>query len=98
MSWLPHLLGIDNEAGRWYAFWSGPGSDVGELAIIGAIYGAYRKHACHEHRCWRLGRHPVAGTPYVACRKHHPGVPDKARRGDIARAQEKARGQWPGQP
>jgi len=69
MSWLPHVLGIDNEAGRWYAFWSGFGSDLGELAIIGGLASIYRRHACHAAGCWRIGRHTVAGSPW--CNRHH---------------------------
>lgn len=72
MGWLVHILGIDTQTGRWYTFWSGSGSDIGELAILGGLYGLVRKHNCHVHRCPRLGRHPVEGTRYVVCRRHHP--------------------------
>lgn len=68
-----HWLGLDNEAGRPYAFWSGAGSDLGYLAIIG---GMWRKHNCHSKGCWRVGRHHVDGTPW--CDRHH----EQARRGD----------------
>ena len=67
--WLLHVLGVDNEAGHWYAFWSGFGSDLGEVALVGAVLGGYRKHNCHQRRCWRIGRHVVDGTPW--CNKHH---------------------------
>lgn len=66
---LAHMLGIDNEAGRFYAFWSGFGSDIGELALIGAVLGMFRKHNCHSPGCWRIGRHLVNGSPW--CNKHH---------------------------
>lgn len=89
--WLVTVLGITDESGRWYAFWSGFGSDISEVAILWGILGAYRKHTCHEPRCWRIGHHPVPGTPYVACRKHHPALPDKAKPGEIARAYEEAK-------
>lgn len=69
MTWLLHLIGVDNEAGRWYAFWSGFGSDISELAIVGAVVGGYKKHNCHQRRCWRIGRHVVDGSPY--CDRHH---------------------------
>jgi hypothetical protein len=69
MSWLAHLLGIDNEAGRWYAFWSGFGSDMSEVTLIGLAFGAYHRHNCHQRRCWRIGRHTVDGTPW--CDRHH---------------------------
>jgi hypothetical protein len=75
MSWLLHVLGVDNEAGHAYAFWSGFGSDLGEVALLGAVYGLVRKHNCHQVRCWRIGRHTVDGTPW--CNRHH-----EAARGD----------------
>ena len=35
-AWLAHNLGLYNETGPWYAFWSGFGSDIGEYAVFGA--------------------------------------------------------------
>lgn len=75
MTWLPHFLGLDDPAGRWYGFWSGAGSDLGEIAIIGGLISIVRRHNCHVHHCWRVGRHPVAGTLHVVCRRHHPDGP-----------------------
>lgn len=85
VTWLLHWIGVDNETGHAYAFWSGFGSDLGEVALIGAIFGAYHRHACHEPRCWRVGRHTVDGTPW--CNHHHqaarvapdPGNDEKGR-------------------
>lgn len=74
--WLIHFLGIDNPAGRWELFWSGIGSDIGELAIVSAVVGAamgmWHKHNCHAKGCWKIGKHKVEGTDYVTCRTHHP--------------------------
>lgn len=78
MSWLPHVLGIDDESGPFYAWWSGAGSDISELVLLGGLYALLRKHNCHVHRCWRIGRLPVEidGASYVVCRRHHPrGAP-----------------------
>jgi hypothetical protein len=75
MHWFAQLLGLNSPTGHAYAWWSGAGSDLGELAIIGGLVAAYRKHTCHVHRCWRFARHRVEGTPYVCCAKHHPDVP-----------------------
>lgn len=66
-----HVLGVDDLSGRWYGFWSGFGSDIGELAIVGALAGMVRQHNCEVHRCWRLGRHVTAAGQRV-CRRHHP--------------------------
>lgn len=74
MHWLLHILGVDDVSGPYYGWWSGAGSDLGEYAILGGIIAAARKHNCHVHRCWRLGRHAVDGTPFITCRKHHPVI------------------------
>jgi hypothetical protein len=76
--WLAHFLGLDNPSGGFYLFWSGAGADISELAIIGALLGAWRRHNCHVTGCWRLGRHPVDGTPWVVCKIHHPDDPPTA--------------------
>lgn len=65
--WFLHFTGIDNPAGPWYAFWSGFGSDLGEVTLIGGIGIYLRHHNCHTHGCWRLG-HPRDGV--VQCRRH----------------------------
>lgn len=72
MHWLLHFLGVDSTTDNAYAWWSGPGSDIGELAMLGWLYAFLRKHNCHVHRCWRIGRHPVGGTTWITCRRHHP--------------------------
>jgi len=65
----------------YYNFWSGFGSDLGEATLISAVgigvYTGVRKVNCHTKRCWRIGHHPLDGTPYILCRHHHPGVPTK---------------------
>jgi hypothetical protein len=70
--WLLHWLGVDNVSGPAYAWWSGAGSDVAELAIIGAIVGGWRRVNCHVKGCMRIGRVPVEGTPFRVCWRHHP--------------------------
>ncbi len=67
--WLWHPL-----QGPGYQFWSGIGSDIGQVTLITGLAAAYWQHSCHVGRCWRPGRHPVDGTPYKACRKHHPSL------------------------
>lgn len=73
LDWLYVHLGIPG-SGPWYGFWSGAGSDIGEVAIIGGLATLIRHHQCHARGCWRIKRHPVDGTPYVVCRKHHPDL------------------------
>jgi hypothetical protein len=68
---LLHYLGIDDVSGPWYAFWSGFGSDLGELAIVGGMLTLVRRHNCEVHKCWRIGRHQTPAAHRV-CRRHHP--------------------------
>ena len=72
--WLAYVTGSENTSGAPpnYNFWSGFGSDLSEIAIAGALFGVVRKYNCHVKRCWRIGRHPVDGTTFVVCRRHHP--------------------------
>jgi len=64
----------------YYNFWSGFGSDLGEATLISAVgigvYTGLRKVNCHTKGCWRIGHHPLNGTPYILCRHHHPEVPN----------------------
>ena len=78
--WLAVHTGTVNEPGPFYAFWSGFGSDIGELALLGAVLGAWHRVNCHASGCWRIGRQHVDGTTFVTCRRHHPdGKPTAAR-------------------
>lgn len=64
----------------YYNFWSGFGSDLGEATLISAVsvgvYTGVRKVNCHTKGCWRIGHHPLDGTPYILCKHHHPHVPN----------------------
>jgi hypothetical protein len=60
---MAHWLGLDNSSGPIYAWWSGPGSDLGELAIVAVVYHHLN---CHEPGCWRIARHACGGR----CRRH----------------------------
>ena len=67
--WVAIHTGTDNEPGPDYGFFSGIGSDLGEITLLAAILGVYHRHQCHTGRCWRIGRHVVSGTPF--CNRHH---------------------------
>ena len=66
---LLHVLGIDNLGGYWYGWWSG---FAGDLSILATPVVLLHKHNCHVRGCPRVGKHPVAGTTWTVCRKHHP--------------------------
>jgi hypothetical protein len=70
--WLLNFTGtnIPANGSKWYNFWSGFGSDLGELVIIGSVVALFRHHNCTVKGCWRIGHHPVTGTPYKTCHKH----------------------------
>lgn len=89
VSWLLHVLGADDLSGRWYGWWSGAGSDLGELAIIGGLITVARRHNCEVHGCWRLGRHQTAANHHV-CRVHHPD--DHLTAGQVTASHEAAKG------
>lgn len=73
--WLQHLLGLDTQNGTPYLFWSGIFADG---PILGVAAVMWRRHVCHARGCFRLALHPVAGTPYVTCRRHHPDLDDRS--------------------
>lgn len=62
--------GSNNTSGNQYGFWSGFGSDLGELTIIGALLAGYKHHNCAVKGCPRFGTHKVDGTKYKTCHKH----------------------------
>jgi hypothetical protein len=74
--WLGVHTGTINESGPYYGFWSGFGSDLAELSILGAIgtaaYQLVKKYNCHEPGCWRVGTHAAAGGQFLLCYRHHP--------------------------
>lgn len=82
--WLQNLIqlmfGFRNGDGNSpaYLFWSGAGSDLGELAIVVGLVSIYRRHNCQLKGCWRIGRHeytePDTGVKRLMCWRHHPNV------------------------
>lgn len=66
---LLHVTGGDNGASPWYLEESG---FVGLLMGAGFISSWYKKHNCHQGRCWRIGLHGVGDGSLVVCKKHHP--------------------------
>jgi hypothetical protein len=75
--WVAVHTGTVNEPGPYYGFWSGFGSDLGELTLVVAIgaplLAVWRTHTCHRYWwCWRRPLHQLEGTPYKLCHVHHP--------------------------
>ena len=72
--WIAYWLGMDDPAGPVYLFYSG---FLGGVPVLAAVVLFARHRNCHVHGCWRIGRHPVTGTPYVVCRRHDPDGPSQ---------------------
>ena len=79
--WLAIHTGTDNEAGPFYGFFSGFGSDFGEVSIPIAVLAILRKLNCHQRGCLVFGHHdwtdPTTGVTYKLCRRHHPDHPGR---------------------
>lgn len=89
--WVEVHTGTVNESGPYYGFFSGFGSDIGEVTILGAAFGLYRAHNCHSKGCPWIGKHAVEGTPYKVCHRCHPTLSgDKATREEIHAAHREA--------
>jgi hypothetical protein len=91
-----HWLGLDSASGTAYLAWSGALSDLGELTLVGALAGIYRKHACHTRWCFRFGHYDFtdeqASVTYRLCRRCHPAHSgDRLTRRHIARIHERNR-------
>jgi len=69
-NWFAVHTGTYNESGPYYGFFSGFGSDIGEITLIGLVLNWYRIHKCVS--CFRLSKHDVKGTHYATCHVHLP--------------------------
>lgn len=56
--------------GNGYNFWSGIGSDFGEVTILGGIVMLYRQHECRLDGCHRPSFHVHPEHGALVCRKH----------------------------
>lgn len=84
--WVAIHTGTENAGpDKFYNWWSGFGSDLGEAtliaAILGPIYVAARHHNCATRGCWRLTTHtiedPDTHVKHNQCVKCHPGIPSE---------------------
>lgn len=76
--WLAYMTGSLNTGGTPpnYNFWSGFGSDLGEITLIGAALTVYKRFTCHTWWCVRHGTYDFTdagtGLTYRLCRRCHP--------------------------
>ena len=70
--WFLHIIGAEPRTPSvTYNFWSGFGSDVGEVVIFG---GVWKLVNCHQDGCWRIGTKVTTednGHHFRRCTKHH---------------------------
>ena len=81
------LQWIGGEEGVPYHLLSGP---VGDLVYLAGIVTLFRHFNCHVNSprfCLRYG-HPVVGTSYRACNKHHPHRTGSTSEADILKRHE----------
>lgn len=78
--WIEVHTGTVNESGPYYGFWSGFGSDIAEVALIGGLIHMARARNCDVTGCLRLKSYMVDGTPWKACKKHHPHIDEAVTR------------------
>lgn len=64
-----------------YNFFSGIGSDISQITLVGTLVGgalALLKHLnCDAPRCLRYGPHRTADGHHKLCRVHHPDLPKR---------------------
>jgi hypothetical protein len=79
--WLAIHTGTENEPGVYYGFFSGFGSDLGEITLVGAALTVYKRYSCHTWWCPRPGQHDFTdaetGITYKLCKRCHPQHPGK---------------------
>lgn len=73
LHWFAVHTGTDAPGDHFYNFWSGFGSDLGEVTLIAALFGGWRHVNCHTKGCWRVGHYEVEvnGQQYRVCRACH---------------------------
>lgn len=71
---LALITPLDPLHGDGYNFWSGIGSDLGELAIVTGLVAWWRHRNCYVKGCWHKGHaDPEHGHP--VCEKHQEKLP-----------------------
>lgn len=64
---LSQETGTSNEVSRAYAFWSGFGSDIGEVTVFAGFIALYHHMKCSS--CPRIGIHKM-DTGQKTCHRH----------------------------
>ena len=77
VSSMVHTYLLHPLTGSGYQWWSGAGSDLGEITILGALLVGLRKVNCQSPRCWRIGHHRTADGLHHLCAVHHPDLPGR---------------------
>ena len=73
--WFWHPL----RPGDGLNFYSGIGSDIGELTLISILWLGFRRVNCSAPWCPKVGLHPTADGQHHLCGFHHPDHPSLKR-------------------
>lgn len=58
MRFIEHILGLNDPSSFWYLFYSGFGSDIGEITLIGALFRiAYKAKQQRDKHHQQLREH-----------------------------------------
>lgn len=55
-----------------YQLWSGFLPSLAIVSIFTGVGAHLKMLNCHVHRCWRIGKFPVADGQFKVCRRHSP--------------------------
>jgi hypothetical protein len=55
-----------------YNFWSGIGSDFGEVTIVIAAIAWWKHRNCQVKGCWRIHLGTPTEAGHFVCKRHHP--------------------------
>ena len=76
--------------GDGYNFWSGIGSDIGEITIVIAVFAWWKHRNCQVKGCWRIHlTNPTEAGHYV-CKRHHPAHEGNQLSADYVKAAHEA--------
>lgn len=89
LHWLAVHTGTVNEGGPYYGFFSGFGSDIGEVALIGGLVQLVRHQNCEVKGCWRF-HHRATAAGHKVCKVHHPDHQKNLTHADVIKAHNNA--------
>jgi hypothetical protein len=75
--WLTQLPHFDSGLG--YQFWSGIGSDLGEITLLVGALAWWKHRNCQVKWCPFFHLHAPTNGGHFVCKKHHPEYDHKSK-------------------